>query len=124
VASEFRAAVESGNVEAIFDRLAPDVTFRSPVVYKPYEGRDAVAVLLRAVSQVFEDFRYIAETAGERREVLVFEARVGDREVQGVDILHLDDDGRVDEFTVMVRPLSGVNALAEAMQKQLAAASG
>jgi hypothetical protein len=119
----FRAAVESGEAEKIIASLAPEVTFRSPVVYKPYEGREAVAPILAAVAQVFEDFRYTAEVKEGDREILLFEARVGDRELQGVDLLRLGDDGLVTELTVMVRPMSGVIALAEAMRERLAAAS-
>lgn len=119
----FRAAVESGDLEAIIGTLADDVIFRSPAVYKPYEGRDAVGVLLAAVLTVFEDFRYMAQVDDGDREILIFETRVGDREVQGVDILRFGDDGLVAELTVMVRPMSGMLALANAMQERLAATS-
>jgi hypothetical protein len=120
----FRAAVESGEFEKIVASLAPDVIFRSPVVYKPYEGREAVARVLAAVVQVFEDFRYVAEVKEDAREVLLFEARVGDRELQGVDFVVLGDDGLVAELVVMVRPMSGMLALAEAMRERLAATAG
>jgi hypothetical protein len=106
--------------------LAEDVRFRSPVVFKPYEGRDAVAALLFAVARVFEDFRYVREI-GEpdcSDHALVFEARIGDREIEGCDFLHTGEDGLIDEFVVMVRPLSAALALAEAMKAQLAAAEG
>lgn len=119
----FRAAVESRDLQAILGTLAPDVVFRSPAVYKPYEGRDAVGALLAAVFTVFEDFRYTAQIDEGDREVLVFEARVGDREVQGVDILRFGDDGLVAELTVMIRPMSGLLALANAMQERLSTAS-
>jgi hypothetical protein len=120
----FRTAVESGELERIVASLAPDVIFRSPVVYKPYEGREAVARVLAAVVQVFEDFRYVAEVKEGAREVLLFEARVGDRELQGVDLVMLGDDGLVAELVVMVRPMSGMLALAEAMRERLAATAG
>jgi hypothetical protein len=108
--------------EAIVATLAPDVVFRSPVVYKPYEGKEAVSRLLHAVATVFEDFRYVEQVETGDTATLIFEARVGEREVQGVDILRFDADGRVRELIVMVRPMSGVHALAEAMQRQLEAA--
>lgn len=119
----FRAAVESRDLEAIAEALAPNVVFRSPAVYKPYEGRDAVGALLAAVSTVFEDFRYTAQIDDGEREVLIFEARVGDREVQGVDIIRFDAGGLVAELTVMVRPMSGLLALVDAMEEQLPASS-
>jgi hypothetical protein len=123
MSQSFRAAVESRDLEAIVAALAPDVIFRSPAVYKPYEGRDAVGALLAAVLTVFEDFRYTAQIDDGEREVLVFEARVGDREVQGVDILRFGNDGLVADLTVMVRPMSGMVALANAMQERLSSAS-
>ena len=105
--------------------LADDVVFHSPIVFKPYRGRDAVAPILFAVSRVFEDFRYVAEIGADdaRDHALVFKARVGDRELHGCDFLHTDDDGQIDEFSVMVRPLSAAVALAEAMKAQLEAVS-
>ena len=118
----FRQAVEARDWDAGVDALADDVVFRSPVVFKPYEGKAAVSVLLRAVSEVFEDFRYIAELESEDGMALVFEARVGDREVQGLDFLRFGADDKIREFTVMVRPMSGMHALAEAMKAQLEAA--
>jgi hypothetical protein len=118
----FRAAAEAKDFSQIDDLFTEDVTFRSPVVYKPYEGREMIKVLLGAVVQVFEDFRYIDQVEGDDRAVLFFEARAGDRDLQGVDILHFSEDGRVDELTVMVRPMSGLNALAAEMQRRLEAA--
>jgi len=119
----FRAAVEAQDLDAVARLLSEDVVFRSPVVYKPYRGRAAVHALLAAVSRVFEDFTYDREIGapGARDHAVVFRARVGDREVEGCDFLHTDDDGLIDEFFVMVRPLSGALALAEAMQAELAA---
>jgi hypothetical protein len=118
----FRAAVEARDWEAGIALLADDVVFRSPIVFKPYEGKEAVGMILRAVSQVFEDFRYTREIGAEGASdhALVFEARVGDRELEGCDFLHMDDRGAIASFTVMVRPLTGAHALAEAMQDKLA----
>ena len=117
----FRAAVEAGDVDAAIALLAPGVVFRSPVVHRPYEGADVVAGLLRAVFEVFEDFRYVDELASAGGgHALIFEARVGDRQLQGMDLLYDDADGQIGRFTVMVRPLSGALALAEAMKAKLA----
>ena len=121
----FRAAVETADVERAIALLADDVVFLSPVVFRPYKGRDAVAVILRAVFQVFEDFRYEAEIGSPDApdHALLFRARVGRREVHGCDFLHTGDDGLIGQLTVMVRPLSGALALAEAMQAKLAIAN-
>ena len=118
----FRAAAEAKDFSQLEEFFAEDAIFRSPVVYKPYEGRPAIKVLLSAVVQVFEDFRYTDQVETGDTAVLVFEARVGEREVHGVDILRFGADGRATELTVMVRPMSGMHALAERMREMLEAA--
>ncbi|MFD7244950.1 nuclear transport factor 2 family protein [Streptomyces massasporeus] len=116
----FREAVEKLDLDAAEALLAPDVVFTSPVVFKPYAGKAITGAILRAVSEVFQDFRYVREIndVNGRDHALVFTARVGDREINGCDFIHLDENGLIDEFTVMVRPLSGAQALAAAMGAQ------
>ncbi|MFI2636041.1 nuclear transport factor 2 family protein [Streptomyces collinus] len=116
----FREAVEKLDLDAAVALLSPDVVFTSPVVFKPYAGKAITAAILRAVSEVFQDFRYMREIndVNGRDHALVFTARVGDREINGCDFIHLDENGLIDEFTVMVRPLSGAQALAAAMGEQ------
>jgi hypothetical protein len=121
--NQFRQAAEAKDFSAMDELFAEDVVFRSPVVYKPYEGVDAVAMLLGAVVQVFEDFRYTDQVETGDAAALAFSARVGERELDGIDFLHFDSEGRVDRMAVYVRPMSGVNALAEAMQRKLEEAS-
>jgi hypothetical protein len=118
--SSFRKAVEARDPEAMAATLAENVVFRSPVAFRPYPGKAITAAILRGVLRVFEDFRYVRElTGGDGRDhALVFEARIGDVRVEGCDFLHLDEEGLIDEFTVMVRPLSAAQALAEAMAAQ------
>jgi ketosteroid isomerase-like protein len=120
VTSQFRTAVESGDHTAIEALLADDVRFTSPVAFKPYEGKAVTAAILRAVIRVFEGFHYVREivSADGRDQALVFKATVDGKEVNGCDFLHLDDDGRIDDFVVMVRPLSAAMALSEAMGAQ------
>ncbi len=121
----FRTAIEARDIDAALALLSEGVVFRSPVVFAPYQGRQAVAPILHAVSRVFEDFRYVREIGSPdgADHVLVFRARVGDRQLEGSDFLHVGADGRLDELTVMVRPLSAALALAEAMKAQLATGS-
>ena len=117
---DFRSAVESGDRERMLDALAPDVIFNSPVKHKPFEGREAVAVLFGALLETFEDFRYTDEFDDEDgSKALIFRARVGDRDLEGIDILRFDDEGRVHDFTVMVRPLTGAMALAEEVGRKM-----
>jgi hypothetical protein len=122
LSDRFRAAAESKDFSVIDELFTADVVFRSPVVFKPYEGREAVAMILGAVAQVFEDFRYTDQVETGDTAMLAFSTRVGDRELDGIDFLRFDADGRVKEMAVYVRPMSGVTALAEAMQKKLAEA--
>jgi hypothetical protein len=118
----FRAAVERGDPDAAVALLAENVVFRSPAVFKPYEGRETVATILRTVFQVLEDIRYSDELAGDGIHGLLFDARVGDRSLQGIDLLREDGDGLIAEFTVMIRPASGLIAVAERMGPALEAA--
>ena len=122
----FRVAVEAQDLEAAVALMSDDVVFRSPVVFKPYQGRDAVAMLLGAVARVFEDFRYEREIGAPDApdHALVFRAHVGDRELEGCDFLHTNEQGLIDELCVMVRPMSGVHALAETMKAQLELVQG
>ncbi len=117
----FRYAVESHDMETAIEQLSPDVVFSSPVVYKAYEGKEIVGAILRAVGEVFEDFSYESETTEGGRTVLVFNARVGEKSVQGADFLKFGPDGLIEELTVMVRPMSGMHALAETMKARLEA---
>ncbi|MEU9449744.1 nuclear transport factor 2 family protein [Streptomyces sp. NPDC048277] len=116
----FRKAVESGDMDAVAALLADDVVFTSPVAFKPYPGKAITAAILRAVSRVFEDFTYVREIANPdgRDHALVFTATVAGKKLQGCDFLHFDEDGKIDDFTVMVRPLSAAQALSEAMGAQ------
>lgn len=114
----FRKAVEAGEFADIEKLLADDVVFTSPVVFKPYPGKAITAAILRGVSRVFTDFEYVREIADGRDHALVFKAKVGDKEIHGCDFLHMDEDGRIDDLMVMVRPLSAALALSEAMGAQ------
>lgn len=120
----FRIAAENADRPAMLAALAPEIVLHSPVSFKPFVGLEAVDGLFAALLEVFKDFHYTDELPGPRVRILVFEARVGDRQLQGVDILRIDDAGLVNDFTVMVRPLSATLALAEAIGGRLAARHG
>jgi len=115
VAERFRTAVEAGHVDGMVELLAPTVVFNSPVAFKPFRGAETVAVVLRAVFEVFEEFRYVDALEGEELHGLVFEAKVGERTAHGIDLIRATKDGRIAELTVMVRPASALMALGEAM---------
>lgn len=117
----FRAAAEAKDFEAAERLFSDQVEFRSPFVFRPYAGLDALRFILTSVAGIFEDFVYVEHVETDDTAVLMFEARVGDRELQGVDILRFDEDGLISEMTVMVRPMSGLQALAAEMGKRLEA---
>jgi SnoaL-like domain len=121
----FRTAVEAGDQEAMVEQLAPDVVFHTPVRFGPVEGRDAVAQVLMAAVRAFSDFRYTDELAADDgTHALIFEAMVGDRQAQGIDLLRMNGDGLIADFTVMVRPLSAAHALRDAMARELGLTAG
>ena len=117
-AARLRTALEARDLDAAVATMAPDVVFRSPIVHKPYHGPEAVRVLIEGVMAIFEDFRYerVIGAPDATDHALVFSTRIGDRQIEGCDFLHENSDGLIDEFVVMVRPLTGAHALAEAMR--------
>ena|SRR5215210_423648 len=119
----FKAAALAKDFGAVDDLFTEDVVFRSPVVFRPYEGRQALQIVLSAVVEVFEDFEYVSVVEDGDVAVLQFRTRVSERELDGVDILRFDDGGLVNELMVMVRPMSAMHALAEAMRARLASAT-
>lgn len=117
----FVEAIHGRDGDAVRAALAPEVRFFSPVVFKAYEGRDVVGtILVEGAMKVFEDFAYVhrLEDPDERVATLIFQASVGGRALDGLDLLRFDGDGLIEEMRVMVRPLSGTNALAEAMGRR------
>ena len=115
----FANAVLADHHDAALATIADDVELRSPAVHKPYHGKAQVAEILRLVATVFENFRYTAEWRDGATTILFFEADVGDRELQGIDILEENEDGLIARFTVMIRPLSGLQAVAATMAQRL-----
>jgi hypothetical protein len=121
--SLFRRGVESRDVAIMMEAFADGAVLHSPITFKPFEGKEAIARLLGILMQVFQDFRYTDElTAEDGTKVLVFRTRVADRDVEGVDLIRFDDTGRIRDFTVMVRPRSAVEALLHEVSSRLAAA--
>jgi hypothetical protein len=118
-AARFRSAVERRDVESAHELLAEDIVFHSPVTFQPFVGRETVTRLLGEVAQVFEDFRYTDELDVDGAHALIFRARVGSRELEGIDLLRFDGEGLIADFTVMLRPLSGLIPFAQAMAERV-----
>lgn len=120
--ARWHAMVRAGDFGALPELLAPDAVFRSPVAHHPYHGADKVALILRTALAVFADFTYHREFVSDdgHSVVLEFSAKVGERSLKGIDMIRFGADGRIVDFEVMVRPASGLQALAEAMGARLA----
>jgi hypothetical protein len=111
------AASDLGQVATL---CAPDAVFRSPVAFTPYRGAELVAAFLQQAVQTFSDFRYHRTfVCGDRDVVLEFSAKVGDKSLKGVDMIRFDEEGRIAEFEVMVRPASGLLALGAEMARRM-----
>jgi hypothetical protein len=115
-----REALEAGDRRRYTELLAEDVRFFSPIEAEPSIGREAASMVLSTVfEEVFEDFRYVNQIDGEDLHLLVFHARVGGTPLEGVDLLKLDSEGLVREFTVMIRPLEAIQAIGQEMASRM-----
>lgn len=115
----FRTAAERKDVELMTETLREDVVLHSPILFRGFEGRDAVGMVLSHVAEVLEDLRYVDEAHGGGTVVLRFEANVGDKQLEGVDYLTVDEDGRVTDLTVFMRPMSALTAFNAQMAERL-----
>src|SRR6476469_7449615 len=115
----FRVAAEEKNVAMMMETLADDVELHSPVLFRGFEGREAVGMVLAHVAGVLEDLTYVDEAVGEGTVVLRFRAMVGDLELEGIDYLTLDEDGRVADLTVFMRPMKALTAFNARMAERL-----
>jgi hypothetical protein len=120
----FRLAAEAKNLDAMRATLREDVVLHSPILFRGFEGRDIVVQVLTHVAATLEDFRYTDELAEGQVVVLRFKARVGDRELEGIDFLELDEEGQVAELTVFMRPMSALTAFNERMAVRLGVEAG
>ncbi len=116
----FRAAAEAGDHEALVAAIAPGARFHTPVYHHALEDPEMISTLLRVLLETFEDFHYTDELSGDDAHALVFRTRVGDYELQGIDLLRFDDDGLIRDFTVLIRPLEALQHLAEVVSARMA----
>ena len=117
----WHAIVKSGSASGLESLLADDVVFVSPVVHAPQRGKAIALKYLTAATVVLggEPFRYVGEWFGETSAVLEFVTAIDGIEINGVDIIGWNADGKIDGFKVMVRPLKAINALHQAMAVKL-----
>ena len=115
----FRRAAEAKDLELMTEALREDVVLHSPILFRGFEGREAVGMVLSHVAAVLEDLTYTDEAVGDGTVVLRFKAMVGDRELEGIDYLSLDGQGLVADLTVFMRPLSALTAFNTQMSERL-----
>ena len=121
----FRKAVEAHHLDEILATFADDALLHSPVTFKPFEGREEISILLGILVEVFEDFRYTDQLEADDGTLgLIFRAHIGDREIEGLDLIRFNDAGLIQDFTVMVRPRSALEALLTAVGTRLASRAG
>jgi hypothetical protein len=118
----FRVAAEAKDVGRLSEVLSEDVVLHSPILFRGFEGREIVSQVLTHVAATLEDLTYTDELVEGNTVCLRFKARVGDRELEGIDFLELDDAGKIAELTVFMRPLSAITAFNERMEARLKAA--
>jgi hypothetical protein len=120
--AKWHAMVAAGNLQDLPSIVHPDAVFRSPMAIHPYQPAAALILALNTVLEVFQDFTYHRQLASDDglNAVLEFSARVGDKQLKGIDLVRFDDEGKIVEFEVMVRPLSGLQALGAEMGARLA----
>jgi SnoaL-like domain len=123
LSDRFRAAVEERNLDEIDELFREDAVFRSPVVFKPYEGRDQVLKVLRAAETVLGiggSFRYVhqLEDADDRVAILEFATEVDGKNVEGIDKLTFDEHGLITELKVMIRPASALQVVGAKMAEE------
>ena len=111
--------INTENPGILDEILHDDVSFHSPFVWKPKLGKPMTKKILTTVTGVFEEFRYIREIFGDNDWMLEFEAEVGELTLRGVDIIKIDDDGKIVDFEVMVRPANALQALGKEMTERL-----
>jgi hypothetical protein len=118
----FRVAAEAKDVERLSELLSEDVVLHSPILFRGFEGREVVSQVLTHVAATVEDPTYTDELVEGSTVCLRFKGKVGDRELEGIDFLELDDDGKIAELTVFMRPLSAITAFNERMEARLGVA--
>ena len=124
-ASAFRKAVEARNFDEVMAQFTEKAVLHSPVTFTPFEGRTAIRQLLTILLDVFQNFRYTDELeAQDGTAALIFRARVGDRDLQGLDLIRFNDAGLIRDLTVMVRPRSAIEALLAEVGPRLAESRG
>lgn len=119
--AQWHKFVETQDAAILNELLDESVRFHSPFVWKPKDGKMMAMAILVSATETFENFKYIREILGENDWALEFEARIGELTLHGIDLIKLNDAGKIIDFEVMIRPANALQRLGEEMGKRLAA---
>jgi hypothetical protein len=129
-AERFRDAVDGRDVAAMVDAMAPGIELNSPTVTRPVVGRERVRAVFHILTELFEDFEYVRTFDGDMvtadatiasTRALMFRCRIGDEQIEGIDVLDIDHSDQIARFTVLVRPMSGLRKLADSIAERMRA---
>lgn len=116
----WHAMVDAQDFSDLAEIIGEEAVFRSPVAYTPYPGQQNVVKFLQSALAMFEDFQYARTfVAGSNDVALEFSAKVRGKDVKGVDLIHFDDNGQIEEFEVILRPASALAIVAEEMAARM-----
>lgn len=116
---QWHHVVNDKNFKLLQGILADDVEFHSPTVWQPKQGKQITAYILKTVIGIFEDFTYNRQFINDDSVALEFSAMVGDKKIKGIDLIHWNEQGKIDHFEVMIRPLNGLQLMLELMSAEL-----
>jgi hypothetical protein len=116
---QWHQVVEQQDFALLMQLLADDVEFHSPTVWQPKQGKQVTAFILKTVIGIFKDFSYHRQFIDGNSMALEFSAMVGDKQIKGVDLIRWNDQGQIDHFEVVIRPINGLQALLELMTAAL-----
>jgi SnoaL-like domain len=131
-AERFRDAVGRRDIAGMIDTMAPEIELHSPTVLRPVIGRERVRAVFRILSELFEDFEYVRSFDGDlvtadrdivSTHALMFRCRIGEEQIEGMDVLDVDRSDHVARFTVLIRPMSGLRTLADSIADRMRANS-
>lgn len=118
-AQRFHDAAQARDYDAILACFESDIAFRSPVRFHAYTGREAVGRVFTVLLETVEDYGVVDEFRSDERVGLVFNARFGNRDVEGIHLLRFNGNGLITEITEMARPMSGVVAMFEMLAPRI-----
>lgn len=111
-------AVEAGDLEAMLGHFGETMSFASPAIFQPSSDRAYIDRIIGYVKELITDFHYTEIHPTENGAVMIFEGRHGDMKLEGIDLFRLQEDGKVAELRVFIRPMNALNALAGEMMRR------